>query len=76
MADMTEDDPALQQSMLEGGGAQRAVVDLLVEQVRALQRLQFLLSYLASGIARGRRTDEYLPQRPARRCASLASVCS
>ncbi|CAM9156263.1 unnamed protein product [Ectocarpus sp. 13 AM-2016] len=28
-----EDDPAFQQSMMEGGGAQRAVVDLLVEQV-------------------------------------------
>eukprot|EP00904_Undaria_pinnatifida_P014190 jgi/Undpi1/9901/HiC_scaffold_28.g12355.m1 len=28
-----EDDPAFQQSMVEGGGAQRAVVDLLVEQV-------------------------------------------
>ncbi|CAM9197284.1 unnamed protein product [Pylaiella littoralis] len=28
-----EEDPAFQQSMIEGGGAQRAVVDLLVEQV-------------------------------------------
>ena len=31
-----EDDPAFQQSMVEGGGAQRAVVDLLVEQVKPM----------------------------------------
>ena len=31
-----EDDPTFQQSMVEGGGAQRAVVDLLVEQARLL----------------------------------------
>ncbi|CAM9278731.1 unnamed protein product [Ascophyllum nodosum] len=30
---VSEDDPTFQQSMVEGGGAQRAVVDLLVEQV-------------------------------------------
>lgn len=30
---IAEDDPAFQQSMIEGGGAQRSVVDLLVEQV-------------------------------------------
>lgn len=30
---VAENDPAFQQSMVEGGGAQRAVVDLLVEQV-------------------------------------------
>ncbi|CAN0257884.1 unnamed protein product [Ectocarpus sp. 6 AP-2014] len=30
---VSEDDPTFQQSMMAGGGAQRAVVDLLVEQV-------------------------------------------
>lgn len=31
---LEEDDPVFQLSMMDGRGAQRAVVDLLVEQVR------------------------------------------
>lgn len=34
-----EDDPAFQKAMVEGGGVQRAVVDLLVEQVTPTLRV-------------------------------------
>lgn len=39
-----DEDPVFQQSMMEGGGAQRAVVDLLVEQVRR-EILDIMLLY-------------------------------
>lgn len=44
-----EDDPAFQQSMVEGGGAQRAVVDLLVEQVSvSTEKYNMMYRFFAS----------------------------